>query len=73
MVIFGPTCTCMPRMPSSLPALLVEVDDVDGLMSVDPMAMVVAFDEDAEIVPLAGLELLDLQFVDDPRLALRCR
>ena len=53
-----------------LAALLVEVDDVHRLMPVDPVAMAVALDEHTELVPLAGPELLDLQFAHDPWLAL---
>lgn len=48
--------------------LFVEVDNVHGGVAVDPMLVVVAADEDAEVVPLAGGEFFCGELLNDPGL-----
>ena len=52
-----------------LAAFFVEVDHVNRLMAVNPVLHVIAFRQDAEVVPFVGLEFLELELADDPRLA----
>ena len=50
-------------------SFFIEVDEVGGLVAVDPVLMVVSTDEDAVVVPHVGLEFFDGYFSDDPRLS----
>src|SRR5262245_28724850 len=49
-------------------ALFVEVDGFGRWMAVDPVLMVIAAHKDAEVVPLAGLEISHWEVVNNPRL-----
>src|SRR5262245_39523770 len=52
--------------PLQGPVLLIEIDYVHGGMIVDPVLMMVAANENPEGMPLAGLEILDGQLIDNP-------
>ena len=48
-------------------AFFIEVDEVGGLMAVDPVLVVVSTDKNAVVVPHVGLEFFDRYFSDNPR------
>ena len=51
-------------------AVLVQVDQVGGGVSVDPVLMMVASDQDSEVVPLVGGEFFEGKVANDPGLSI---
>ena len=49
-------------------SVCVEVDQIGSHVSVNPMLMVVAADENSEVVPFAGCKFLYRHLLDHPRL-----
>ena len=51
-------------------ALFIQIDQVGGGTTVDPVLVMVAANEDPEIVPLTGFWILDRHRADDPWLTI---
>ena len=49
-----------------LPALGVEVDDIDRRMPINPMSMMVPLDENPVVMPLIGLEFPERNLTYNP-------